>query len=61
MDNMWMKIGSAVLLGIMLIFIFPRARQMLKEGPKGSSDDWRAAIIPLLLVVLFVVFLMWIV
>lgn len=57
MDDMWMKIGSALLLGMMLMVIWPRARQMLKESPKGSSEDWKGAIIPLALVALFVVLL----
>lgn len=53
----WMQIGSALLLGTMIIILFPRARQMLKESPKGSSSDWRSALIPLLLVMGFVVLL----
>lgn len=57
MDDMWMKIGSALLLGMMLMVIWPRARQMLKESPKGSAEDWKGAIIPLALVALFVVLL----
>lgn len=37
----WMKIGSAILLGAMLIFLWPRAKHMIANSPKGSSDDWR--------------------
>ena len=55
--DMWMKIGSALLLGMMLMMIWPRARQMIKESPKGSSEDWKGAIIPLVLVALFIVLL----
>ena len=60
MDNMWMTIGSALLLGMMLIMIWPNAKRMIKESPKGSADDWRSASIPLALVALFVVLLIMI-
>jgi len=53
----WMKIASALMLLVMLIFLWPRARQMMKESPKGSSDDWKAAIIPLAAVIGFVILL----
>jgi len=53
----WMKILSAVFLGIMLVFLIPRAKQMLQNSPKGSSDDWKGFIIPILLVVGFVILL----
>ena len=54
--DLWMKIASAVLMGMMLVFLFPRAKQMLQEGPKGSSQEWVSALIPLALVIGFVVF-----
>ena len=53
-----MKILSAVLIVMMLVFLFPRAKQMLTESPKGSSSDWVSALIPLGLVVGFVILLM---
>jgi general stress protein CsbA len=56
--DLWMKIGSAVLMGMMLVFLFPRAKQMLQDGPKGTSQEWITALIPLALVVGFVVLLM---
>jgi hypothetical protein len=37
----WMKLGSALLLGAMLVYLWPRAKHMLANSPKGSSDDWR--------------------
>lgn len=55
--DMWMKIGSALLLGMMLIVIWPRAKVMIKESPKGSADDWKSVLIPLLLVAGFVILL----
>ena len=46
----WMKIGSALLLVMMIIFIWPNARRMLKESPEGSTSDWMSALIPIALV-----------
>ena len=56
--DLWMKIGSAVLLVAMLVVLIPRARQMLKESPKGSPAQWVSFLIPIGLVVLFVLLLM---
>jgi len=53
-----MKFGTAALLGLMLIVLAPRALHMLRESPKGSGAEWRAALWPLALVVLFVLLLM---
>jgi len=53
----WVSIGSAALMIAMLIFIFPRMRQAMKESPKGSSEDWKSFMIPLVAVIAFVVFL----
>jgi type IV secretory pathway TrbL component len=50
----WMTIFSAAFIILMLIFIIPRVKPMLQNSPKASSDDWIAAIIPLLLVMGFV-------
>ncbi len=55
--DMWMKIASAMLLGAMLLILWPRAKMMLKESPKGSADDWKGALIPLLLVAGFIILL----
>ena len=56
--DLWLKIGSALLLGMMLLMIWPRARIMIKESPKGSAQDWRGALIPLLLVAGFILLLL---
>ena len=52
-----MKLLSAGLMVMMLIFLFPRAKQMLSDSPKGSTSDWMTALIPLGLVAGFVVLL----
>lgn len=53
----WTKIGTALLLGAMLIFIFPRMRHALKNSRKGSSQEWISALLPILAVVGFVILL----
>ena len=53
----WMKIGSAILLGMMIVFLWPRAKQMLKETRKAEAGEWQSAILPILAVMVFVVLL----
>ena len=53
----WEKIGSIILLAGMLIFIFPRMRHAIKHSPKGSFQDWKGFLIPLVAVILFVMLL----
>ncbi len=55
--DMWMKIGSAVLIGAMLMFLLPRAKAMVQNSPKADGQQWLSALIPLALVVGFVVLL----
>ncbi len=50
----WMKIFSALLIIMMLVYIVPRAKDMLTNSPKASNNDWLAALIPLILVIGFV-------
>jgi len=57
----WMKIGSALLLGLMLVILFPRARHMMKHSPKTQPGDWASFLFPVILVASFVVILMWLV
>ena len=57
----WGKIGTAILLIMMAIFIWPRARQMMKDSPEGTHSDWTSALIPLAAVIGFVVLLMYLV
>jgi len=53
----WIKIGTALLLLGMLLFIFPRMRQAVKNSPKGTAKDWMGYIIPLLAVIGFIILL----
>lgn len=53
----WTQILAAVFLAAMLVFLLPRAKQMLKNSPKAEKGDWQAVLIPVGLIVLFVIFL----
>lgn len=53
----WVQIGSALFLGAMLVFIFPRMREAVRNAPKGTYQDWMGFIIPILAVVGFVILL----
>ncbi len=53
----WMQIGSAILLGAMIVFLWPRAKQMLKETRKAEAGEWQSAILPILAVMGFVALL----
>lgn len=53
----WMKIGSALLLIAMMIYIWPAAKHMLTNSPKAEKGDWQAAVVPILAVVGFVILL----
>lgn len=57
----WLTIGSALLVGLMLVVLLPRARHMIRESRKGTPAEWMGVAIPLAAVVLFVIFLMAIV
>ncbi|MDH3325934.1 MAG: hypothetical protein OEM38_04370 [Gammaproteobacteria bacterium] len=53
----WMKIISALFLVAMLVYLIPRAKQMMEISAQAENKDWMGAIIPLIAVVGFVVFL----
>jgi len=53
----WMKIISAIALVLMLIYLIPKAKMMMQASAEVENKDWKGALIPILFVVLFVVFL----
>lgn len=53
----WMQIVAALALIMFIIFLFPRARYMLQNSPKGSSSDWMSFLIPVVVIVLFIMLL----
>ena len=57
----WIKISSVVFLVLLLVFLLPRAKYMLKNSPKAEAGDWQAALLPLAGVVGFIVLLVWLV
>ena len=59
--ELWMKIGSAVLLGAMIALLLPRARHMLQHSPKAEAGDCSAFILPIAAVAAFVALLMWLI
>ena len=57
----WMKIGSALLLVMMILFLWPRAKQMMSESRKAEPGEWQSVLLPILAVVGFVVLLIMLV
>ena len=53
----WMQIASALALIMFLIILFPAALEMIKNSPKATSSDWMTAIVPLIIIVLFIMLL----
>lgn len=53
----WVKIGSALFMAAMLIYLFPRAKHAIENSPKGTLQDWMGYILPMAAVVLFVIVL----
>jgi len=57
----WMKIGSALLLVMMILFLWPRAKQMMSESRKAEPGEWQSVLLPILAVAGFVVLLIMLV
>jgi hypothetical protein len=53
----WQKWVAAGIMVMMVVYIFPRAKHMLKESPKGSTNDWTGFLVLIAVVALFVVLL----
>ena len=53
----WMKLLSAIVLVMMLVYLAPRAKQMMEASAQAENKDWKAVVIPLIAVIVFVVFL----
>ncbi len=53
----WMKIISALALVMFIVILFPGARDMVKNSPKGTSSDWMSFVIPMIGIVLFIMLL----
>ena len=53
-----MKIGSAILIGGMILLMFPNVKKMMKESPEAKKGDWESFLVPIALVAAFVLLLM---
>ncbi len=53
----WMKITSALVLLFMVIYLLPRAKQMMKMSAEAENKDWMGVLIPIIGVAVFIVFL----
>ncbi len=58
---LWVQILSAILIGMMILVLAPRANQMLKHSPKPQQGDWQAVLLPIAAVVAFVILLVMLV
>jgi len=53
----WMKIFYAIAMVLMLVYLLPRAKHMMKMTAEAENKDWMGVLIPIVGVVLFIVFL----
>jgi len=53
----WMDIGYALLLGMIILVLWPRTKQILQETRKAEAGEWMGVILPILAVLGFVVLL----
>ena len=53
--ELWEAILAGVLALAVLFFFGPGAKRAVEKAPKADAGDWKAAIMPILLVVGFVV------
>lgn len=53
----WEKIGVLILAAVLIIFWGPSALRAARNAPKGTAEDWKGFLIPIVLVVLFVILL----
>ncbi|MBD3671658.1 MAG: hypothetical protein HUJ29_12885 [Gammaproteobacteria bacterium] len=53
----WESVVLGIIAIVLLIWLFPGVKERMLNSPKGSASDWKGLAIPLLVVVLFIVFL----
>ncbi len=53
--EIWELILAGVLVLAVLYFFGPGAKRAAEKAPKAGAGDWRAALVPILLVAAFVV------
>ena len=52
--ELWEAILAGVLVLAVLLFFGPGAKRAVEKAPKADAGDWKAAIVPILLVAAFV-------
>ena len=52
--DLWEAILAGVLVLVVLFFFGPGVKRGMEKAPQASADDWKAAIVPILLVAGFV-------
>ncbi len=57
----WMQIGFAILLGMMIVVIYPRVKHAMNNSPKAEKGDWISVVTPILAVVGFIILLIMLV
>ncbi len=57
----WMKIGTAILLIMMLVYLIPRAKIMMQQTRKAEPGEWMGVVLPLAAVAGFVALLVMII
>ncbi len=53
--DLWEAILAGVLVLAVLFFFGPGAKRAAEKAPKAGAGDWKAALVPILLVAAFVV------
>lgn len=56
-----MQIGSVLLLGMMIVVLYPRVKHAMNNSPKAENGDWMSAVLPILAVVGFIILLIMLV
>jgi len=54
----WLKIGTALLLGMMFFIMLPHAKDWLQNSPEAKPGDWLSFLVPLGCVAGLVILLM---
>ncbi len=53
----WEKVLVGIFALVFLFFFGPRAKQALQNSRKATNEDWKNLLVPIILVILFVIFL----
>jgi len=53
----WMQIVAALALVMFIVILFPAARHMIKNSPKGSSSEWTNFAMLMMFILVFIMLL----